>query len=126
MATGSTWAANPVMTFRETRLRTRATQVDALRRDDINCRGIGEEPGLAIAQAEEGHGAGPVAECSGIERQACAAAIGEGAAVGIQDDDLRMRPQRMQRVGIPTQMVGAIERAIDKGKWCQGHISVGT
>ena len=81
---------------------------------------------MAIAQAEEGHGAGPVAECSGIERQACTAVIREGAAVGIQDDDLRMRPQRMQRVGIPTQMVGAIERAIDKGKWCQGHISVGT
>ena len=61
----------------------RATQVDALRRGGIKCRGIGGKPGLAIAQAEEGHGAGPVAECSGIERQACTAVIREGAAVGI-------------------------------------------
>ena len=97
-------------------LGSRATQVDAFRRGGIEGGGIGEEPGLAIAQAEEGHRAGAIVEHRGIEGQACAAVIGEGAAVGIQDDDLRLPPQGEQRGGIATQVVGAIERAIDEGK----------
>jgi hypothetical protein len=69
-----------------------ATQVNAVRRGGREGAGISEEPRLALAQAKEGHGAGAIAERGSVQRQQAAIGIGEGTAIRVQHDHLRLRP----------------------------------
>ena len=97
-------------------MRGGAAQVDALRRIDRKRGGVGGEPRSAIAQAKEGGRARPAAEFRALHDMQRLVVVREGAAIAIQHDHAGPQPQRVQCIGIVTQVVGAIQRAIDKGK----------
>ena len=78
--------------------------------------GFDREPRLFPTQAKEDRSTGATTDVGAGQRQRLVIIAGEGAAVLIEDEDARARPQARQCIGILAQGIGALQGSPTKAK----------
>ncbi|WP_172962871.1 hypothetical protein, partial [Salmonella enterica] len=83
------------------------------------------EPCLITAQPQENCGARATADVGAGQRQRLVVIAGEGAAIVIEDEDARARPQARQYISIFAQGIGALQRFANEGETGKRRRSIG-